>query len=160
MKQNIHWFIGPECDKLFSKLDDLEEYVIEQSMTIDNPSFLSFIETLRYLKEVNLIAHKQKLDPNHIAIVNKSWKFKDEIEWDFWGSNYSENGVVFEHLPEIFERTGETLLTRTDQTVEATHSRLDKFIKMHNYQIRDVTSEKAGENLLNAFKHFNNYNLG
>ena len=41
-----------------------------------------------------------------------------------------------------------------------THSKLDKFIRVYNYQIRDVDSEKAGEYLLKAVKHFNSYNLG
>ena len=60
--------------------------------------------------------------------------------------------IIFEHLSESFEKTGSTLLKRTDQTVEATHSKLDKFIKNHNYHIRDVESEKAGEYLLKAVK--------
>ena len=68
--------------------------------------------------------------------------------------------IIFEHLPEYFEMTGKTLRRKTHQTVEVTHSKLDKFIKNHNYQIRDVTSEKAGEFLLKAIKHFNSYNLG
>ena len=68
--------------------------------------------------------------------------------------------IIFEHLPEYFEMTGKTLRRRTDQTVEVTHSKLDKFIKNHNYQIRDVTSEKAGEFLLKAIKHFNSYKWG
>ena len=67
---------------------------------------------------------------------------------------------MFEHLPEYFEMTGKTLRKKTDQTVEATHSKLDKFIRSHNYQIRDVESEKAGDYLLRAIKHFNSYNLG
>ena len=67
--------------------------------------------------------------------------------------------IIFEHLPELFEHTGKTLRKRTDQTVEATHSKFDKFIKVHNYQVRDVESSKAGEHLLKAVKHFNSYNL-
>ena len=43
--------------------------------------------------------------------------------------------------------------------VEATHSKFDKFIKVHNYQVRNVESNKAGEHLLKAVKHFNSYNL-
>ena len=43
--------------------------------------------------------------------------------------------------------------------MEATHSKFDKFIKVHNYQVRNVESSKAGENLLKAVKHFNSYNL-
>ena len=43
--------------------------------------------------------------------------------------------------------------------MEATHSKFDNFIMAHNYKIRDVESEKAGEYLLKAVKHFNSYNL-
>ena len=63
--------------------------------------------------------------------------------------------IIFEHLSETFEKNGSTLLRRTDQTVESTHSLLDKFIKSHNYQIRDVESGKAGDYLLKAITHFN-----
>ena len=67
--------------------------------------------------------------------------------------------IIFQHLPEYFESTGKTLRNRTDQTVESTHSKFDKFVKVHKYQVRDISSEKAGENLLKAVKHFNSYNL-
>ena len=68
--------------------------------------------------------------------------------------------IVFEHLSEYFELSEKTLRKKTDQTVEATHSKFDNFIRAHNYKIRDVESEKAGEYLLKAVKHFNSYNLG
>ena len=67
--------------------------------------------------------------------------------------------IIFEHLPEYFESTGKTLRKRTDQTVEATHSKFDKFVKVHNYQVRDIGSDKAGEQFLKCVKHFNSYNL-
>ena len=53
--------------------------------------------------------------------------------------------IVFEHLSEYFELSGKTLRKKTDQTVEATHSKFDNFIRAHNYKIRDVESGKAGE---------------
>ena len=65
--------------------------------------------------------------------------------------------IVFEHLSEYFEMSGKTLRKKTDQT---THSKFDNFIRAHNFKIRDVESEKAGEYLLKAVKHFNSYNLG
>ena len=68
--------------------------------------------------------------------------------------------IVFEHLSEYFELSGKTLRKKMDQTVEATHSKFDNFIRAHNYKIRDVESEKAGQYLLKAVKHFNSYNLG
>ena len=46
-------------------------------------------------------------------------------------------------------------MKKSDQTIEATHSKFDKFVKVHKYQVRNVESDKAGENLLRAVKHFN-----
>ena len=64
--------------------------------------------------------------------------------------------AAVEDIPETYSN----LEKKTDQTVEATHSKFDNFIRAHNYKIRDVESEKAGEYLLKAVKHFNSYNLG
>ena len=53
--------------------------------------------------------------------------------------------IVFEHLSEYFELSGKTLRKKTDQTVEATHSKFDNFIRAHNYKIRDVEPGRLGK---------------
>ena len=101
------------------------------------------------MKKKSILKHMEKLE-NSIMKLHSDFKVPITPKLH----------IIFEHLPEYFELTGKTLRKKTDQTVEVTHAKLDKFIKAHNYQIRDVTSEKAGEFLLRAIKHFNSYNLG
>ena len=115
---------------------------------------------LRDLKSVYKISHQKEVDPNHREIVKKLEISVIKLHNQFKVPITPKLHIVFEHLPEYFEMTGKTLRKKTDQTVEATHSKLDKFIRSHNYQIRDVESEKAGKYLLRAIKHFNRYNLG
>jgi hypothetical protein len=137
-----------------SKLDDLEEEVKKQ-----NVSTVAFVDALRDLKEVNVIANNIVLNPNHKTIVKKFENSMKDLHKEFSVPITPKIQIIFEHLSETFEKNGSTLLRRTDQTVESTHSLLDKFIKSHNYQIRDVESGKAGDYLLKAITHFNSYNL-
>lgn len=117
-------------------------------------------DALRDLKEVNTMAHARVLDPNHREIVKKLETSVNKLHHDFKVPITPKFHIVFEHLPECFELKGKTLLKKSDQTIEATHSKFDKFVKVHKYQVRNVESDKAGENLLRAVKHFNSYNLG
>ena len=114
---------------------------------------------MRDLKEVYRIAHTKDVDPNHREIVKKFENSVMILHKEYQVPITPKLHIIFEHLPEFFEYTGKTLRKRTDQTVESTHSKFDKFVKIHNYQVRDVESDKAGENLLKAVKHFNSYNL-
>ena len=147
-------YIGPDCDKIFANLDDLENEVLEQ-----NPSCVPFVDALRDLKEVYYISHAKELIQNHREIIKKIENSCMKLHSEFSLPLTPKLHIIFAHLPEYFEMTGKTLRRKTDQTVETTHSKLDKFIKNHNYQIRDVNSEKSGEYLLRAIKHFNSYNL-
>ena len=59
-------YIGPDCDKIFANLDDLENKVLEQ-----NPSCVPFVDALRDLKEVYYIYHAKELIQNHREIIKK-----------------------------------------------------------------------------------------
>ena len=120
----------------------------------------SIFDSLRDLKEVYGMAHKKEVVENHRDIVKKLEDSVMKLNKEFKVPVTPKLHIIFEHLPEYFELTGKTLRKKTDQTVESTHAKLDKFIRSHNYQIRDVNSEKSGEYLLRAIKHFNSYNLG
>ena len=106
------------------------------------------------------ISHQKEVNPNHREIINKFEMSMMKLHEKFAVPITPKLHIVFEHLSEYFEMSGKTLRKKTDQTVEATHSKFDNFIRAHNYKIRDVESEKAGEYLLKAVKHFNSYNLG
>ena len=62
IKESYHGgqYIGPDCDKIFAKLDDLEAVVKEE-----NPSSIAFVDSLRDLKEVYGMAHKEEVVENH-----------------------------------------------------------------------------------------------
>merc|ERR1719186_816507 len=111
------------------------------------------------LKEVYRIAHTKDVDPNHREIVKKFENSVMILHKEYKVPITPKLHIIIDHSPEFFDYTGKTLRKRTDQTVESTHSKFDKFVKIHNYQVRDVKSDKAGENLLKAVKHFNSYNL-
>ena len=143
-------YIGPD----WGKLDDLEEEVKTQ-----DPSKVVFIDAMRDLKEVYRIAHTKDVDPNHREIVKKFENSVMILHKEYKVPITPKLHIIIDHLPEFFDYTGKTLRKRTDQTVESTHSKFDKFVKIHNYQVRDVKSDKVGENLLKAVKHFNSYNL-
>ena len=91
---------------------------------------------LRDLKSVYKISHQKEVDPNHREIVKKLEISVMKLHNQFKVPITPKLHIVFEHLPEYFEMTGKTLRKKTDQTVEATHSKLDNI------------------------KHFNSYNLG
>ena len=66
-------YVGPDCDKILSKLDDLEDEV-----KIQDPSTVPFVDALRDLKEVYRISHTKNVDPNHREIIKKLWELYDD----------------------------------------------------------------------------------
>ena len=138
----------------------LSTRVLEREVLLQDPESVIFVQALRDLKDVNTLAHAQTLDPNYRDIVMKLENSVNQLHEQFKMPITPKLHIVLKHLPEYFQLKGKTLLKKSDQTIEATHSKFDKFVKVHNYQVRDVESDKAGENLLRAVKHFNSYNLG
>ena len=140
-----------DCDAIFPRKDSLTRHKLMHAMSQ---------EERRDLKSVYEISHEKEVNPNHREIINKFEMSMMKLHEKFAVPITPKLHIVFEHLSEYFEMSGKTLRKKTDQTVEATHSKFDNFIRAHNYKIRDVESEKAGEYLLKAVKHFNSYNLG
>ena len=81
------------------------------------------------------MAHKKEVVENHRDIVKKLEDSVMELNKEFKVPVTPKLHIIFEHLPEYFELTGKTLRKKTDQTVESTHAKLDKFIRSHNYQL-------------------------
>ena len=106
IKESYHGgqYIGPDCDKVFSKLDDLENDVKER-----NPFCVAFVDSLRDLKEVYTIAHKKDLVPNHREIVKKLEGSVMKLNKEFKVPITPKLHIAFEHLPEYFELTAKTL---------------------------------------------------
>ena len=54
--------------------------------------------------------------------------------------------VIIEHVPQAIERTGKGLLGNSEQVVEATHAKFEKF--WSKYLVVDLESDVHGERLL------------
>ena len=67
--------------------------------------------------------------------------------------------VILTHLLPYLQEKQTTLLYSTDQTIEATHSKLDQYLKSHGYfiKITDLSSSQKLEDGINAW---NCYVLG
>ena len=48
----------------------------------------------------------------------------------------------------------------TDQGIEATHSKLDTFLRVHGYLRKNVENISSGESLFNGVLAWNSYVLG
>ena len=53
-----------------------------------------------------------------------------------------------------------TLKSTTDQTVEATHSKLDNFLKQHGYFRNNLDDTATGEKLFDGILAWNSYVVG
>ena len=102
-------YIGPDCDEILSKLDDLEEEVQKQ-----DPSKVVLIDAMRDLKEVYRIAHTKDVDPNHREIVKKFENSVMILHKEYQVPITPKLHIIFEHFPEFFEYTGKTPRKRTD----------------------------------------------
>ena len=65
--------------------------------------------------------------------------------------------VIIEHVPQVIERTGTSLYLASEQVVEATHAKFDKF--WQKYKVLDPESESHGQQLYNCGLDFNSKNL-
>ena len=64
-----------------------------------------------------------------------------------------------EHIGQYLDLTGKPLGTRTDQTTESAHQKLNKRIVRSQYQMKDIESETHGLKLYRAVLHSNAYSL-
>ena len=63
----------------------------------------------------------------------------------------------FDHLEEFIERQGRPLGEFSEQVVEATHQKLDKIWQW--YCVKNLRSEKHGEQFQNCINDFNSMNI-
>ena len=65
--------------------------------------------------------------------------------------------VILEHIPQVIERTGKSLYFSSEQVLEASHAKFDKF--WEKYKVLDFERESHGENLLKCVIDFNTKNI-
>ena len=61
---------------------------------------------------------------------------------------------------EYMEKTGKTLLSVTDEIVEATHSKLRKYDEKHQYKVNNKGSKSHFDKQHKSTVSFNSMNLG
>ena len=77
------------------------------------------------------------------------------ISHDIWFTNKVH--VIIDHVPQAIERTGKGLLGNSEQVVEATHAKFEKF--WSKYVVVDLESDVHGERLLQCVIDFNSSNI-
>ena len=88
-------------------------------------TYESILEAL--IKEVKDACFGPNLKPNWKASLDnfeKAW-YEIYIEFDISFSNKCH--VIIEHIPQVIERAGKSLYLSSEQVVEVTHAKFDKF---------------------------------
>ena len=99
----------------------------------------------------------QEAHPNYKEKI-KEFEAKWEdlyISHDIWFTNKVH--VIIDHVPQAIERTGKGLLGNSEQVVEATHAKFEKF--WSKYVVVDLESDVHGERLLQYVIDFNSSNI-
>ena len=65
-----------------------------------------------------------------------------------------------DHLADYLEETKKTLIKSTDQTIEATHSKFDRYLKDHGYFRKNASVKSYNDKLHLGFLAWNSYALG
>ena len=67
--------------------------------------------------------------------------------------------IIMDHVGDYIMESGLGLAKVSDQTVEASHSAVNKRLTSSNYWIKDNKSEKHGNMLYRGILHFNAYSI-
>ena len=140
---------GNYCEKILKNVTILEEKISQE--------FKPFITVLQCIQDVKESCFGPKLNPNYqVAIDNfeKAW-YDIYIEFDIAFTNKCH--VIIEHVPQVIQRTGESLFAASEQVVEATHAKFDKM--WQRYKVVDMERESHGKQLLRCVVDFNSKNL-
>ena len=65
--------------------------------------------------------------------------------------------MIIEHIPQVIQRTGKSLYLSSEQVVEATHAKFDKF--WQRYKVLALEKEMHGNQLLKCVIDFNSKNI-
>ena len=132
-----------------NKLEELKKVIPED--------FLIFSETLDALKNVKISCFGAEAHPDYKERINEFEAKWEElyINHDIWFTNKVH--VIIDHVPQAIERTGRGLLGNSEQVVEATHAKFEKF--WLKYVVVDLESDIHGERLLECVIDFNSSNI-
>ena len=85
-----------------------------------------------------------------LAVVHHRLLCEINMTFDIGYTNKAH--VLIDHLPQVIEKTGRGLFWESEQVVEATHAKFDKF--WQRYKVLDPESEIHGKRLLDCVNDF------
>ena len=141
----------------FLNFGDIEKKQETPLKEIVGDTYESIVEALKALKEVKDACFGPNLKPNWKASLDnfeKAW-YEIYIEFDISFSNKCH--VIIEHIPQVIQRTGKSLYLSSEQVVEATHAKFDKF--WQRYKVLALEKESHGNQLLKCVIDFNSKNI-
>ena len=134
-------------------------FKLEDHVKSNKPDLIPFVNTLWFIKLLDELANKPKLEDEIYEVIKSFRDSYIELKDQFTISVTNKVHVIIDHLPEYFERNKTTLLKTSDQTIEATHSKLDQFLKTHGYFRKNNDDPKSGVKLFEGILAWNSYIL-
>lgn len=131
--------------------------------------FQCFVEAFRLLDDLNMTLTRSKMltkkctsKEQYIKECNqKTDNFMecfDYLKFTYGTSKTVKIHTIESHLVDYVKLTSKTLGS-LDQCIEAVHQYFNQRMTASNYKIKNKSSEKHGEKLLQLVNHFNSYNL-
>ena len=140
-------FEGNACFKVMNnvgKLEDLVKYEDEDMMP-----FVDVIWKTKLLDEILNITDLEDEFEEVIEAFSESYKV---IHDNFQVSETNKVHIIASHISDYLKSTKTTLRKTKDQTTDCTHSKLDRFLKDHQYFRKNIDSINAGKKLFEGIK--------
>ena len=135
-------FEGNECGKIFKNINKLEEHIKKH-----DESCLPFVDTVWYIKLLDELVNKPELEKEYKEVIEAFRVSFVNFMKSFFLTMPNKVHIIIHHLPKYLEETQLTLIKTTDQTVEATHSKLDSFLKQHGYFRKNMDGPDSGKKI-------------
>ena len=148
-------FEGNECTKILNNIKKLED-IIKKT----DEELLPFANTISSIKLLDELVNKSDLDENYDDVIATFSENYTILNIKFNVSITNKVHIVMDHLTEYLKEKQTTLKKTTDQTIECTHSKLDKFLKEHGYFRKNDDSSSFGEKICEGLRAWNSYIIG
>ena len=123
---------------------------LEDFVDKEDSNLLPFVASLWHLNVIDDIVNKDKIDEDYeeaIALFRDSY---GDLKETFNISESNKIHVIVAHLSDFMKRNNTSLKKYTDQVIESTHSKLDKFLRKNNYVRKNNDDPSTGDVLCNG----------
>ena len=122
---------GPQCDKLFKHMNELEEIVMSS-----DKHYINYIEVLKKLKTVDTLVQSENLNDNFQKIINDFAESGEKVHDKYGTTIPNKVHIITHHLPAVLKKTKKTLKGLSDQTMENVHQVYSNRMTASNYNIK------------------------